>query len=213
MAAYAILIDGGFLKRKLGTAKDPATAEQIREFAEKLQAHPALRSKSLHRIYFYDALPFTDTKEMPLCAERINFGVTDVAIRNNKLIQAVTKYPFFATRLGETVFRGWQVKGHKLREKVAKIEITKDDIQPVIGQKGVDMRIGLDVASLVLKKIASVIVLVTGDSDFVPVMKFARREGAQLFLVTLGHGVRETLEEHADLMLELSDCESTAPPT
>jgi len=71
------------------------------------------------------------------------------------------------------------------------------------GQQCVDMHIGLDVASLTLNKIADVIVLVTGDSDFVPVMKFARREGAQLFLVTLGHGVRESLEKHADLLLDV----------
>ena len=40
------------------------------------------------------------------------------------------------------------------------------------------MRVGLDIASLTLKKQVEVIVLVTGDSDFVPAMKFARREGA-----------------------------------
>ena len=43
-----------------------------------------------------------------------------------------------------------------------------------------------------------------GDSDFVPAMKFARREGAQIFLVTLGHSVREEMLEHADLRLELA---------
>jgi uncharacterized LabA/DUF88 family protein len=64
------------------------------------------------------------------------------------------------------------------------------------------MRIGLDIASLTLKKIVHVIVLVTADSDFVPAMKFARREGAQLFLVTLGHGIRIGLREHADLVCD-----------
>jgi uncharacterized LabA/DUF88 family protein len=64
------------------------------------------------------------------------------------------------------------------------------------------MRIGLDIASLTLKKHAQVIVLVTADSDFVPAMKFARREGAQLVLVTLGHGVREGLREHADIVID-----------
>ena len=64
------------------------------------------------------------------------------------------------------------------------------------------MRVGLDIASLTLKKQVEVIVLVTGDSDFVPAMKFARREGAQLFLVTLGHKITDELREHADLALE-----------
>ena len=65
------------------------------------------------------------------------------------------------------------------------------------------MRIGLDIAALTLKKIAQIIVLVSGDSDFVPAMKFARREGAQLYLVTLGHGVRDSMLDHADLKIDL----------
>jgi uncharacterized LabA/DUF88 family protein len=42
---------------------------------------------------------------------------------------------------------------------------------------GCDMKIGLDIAWIALKKVADILVLVTGDSDFVPVMKFARKEG------------------------------------
>ena len=66
------------------------------------------------------------------------------------------------------------------------------------------MRVGLDIASLTLKKQVEVIVLVTGDSDFVPAMKFARREGVQLFLVCLGHRVTDEMREHADLLLQIA---------
>lgn len=65
------------------------------------------------------------------------------------------------------------------------------------------MRIGLDIAALTLKRQADVIVLVTGDSDFVPAMKFARREGAQLYLVPLGHSIKDSMREHSDLVLNL----------
>jgi len=34
-------------------------------------------------------------------------------------------------------------------------------------------------------------------------MKFARREGVQLYLVAMGHSVREPMYEHADLVLSL----------
>ena len=83
------------------------------------------------------------------------------------------------------------------------MSVTSDNLVPNVHQKGVDMRVGLDIASLTLKKQVEVIVLVTGDSDFVPAMKFARREGAQLFLVTLGHKVVDEMREHADLVLDL----------
>jgi hypothetical protein len=82
------------------------------------------------------------------------------------------------------------------------VQINADDLEPNIRQKGVDMRIGLDIASLTLKKHAQMIVLVTADSDFVPAMKFARRERAQLVLITLGRGIREGLKEHADIVIE-----------
>lgn len=59
-------------------------------------------------------------------------------------------------------------------------------------------------ASPTFKRHANVIVLVAADSDFVPAMKFARREGAQLLLVTLGHGIKEGMREHADLVIDTS---------
>lgn len=63
------------------------------------------------------------------------------------------------------------------------------------------MKIGLDVAWLSSKSIVERIVLVTADSDFIPPMKFARREGVQVILVTMGHlHVKNELKEHADEM-------------
>jgi uncharacterized LabA/DUF88 family protein len=100
--------------------------------------------------------------------------------------------------------RRWKVRSDKLPEHETTAIIRGDDIEPNIQQKGVDMRIGLDIAALTMKKHADAIVLVAGDSDFVPAMKFARREGAQLFLVTLGHAVRPEMHEHADLALQIA---------
>jgi uncharacterized protein (TIGR00288 family) len=74
------------------------------------------------------------------------------------------------------------LKKRALRSAASRIEIESVDFEPEIRQKGVDMRIGLDIASLTLKHHVQTIVLVTADSDFIPAMKFARREGAQLFL-------------------------------
>ena len=69
------------------------------------------------------------------------------------------------------------------------------------------MRIGLDIASLSLKDHVDVIVLVTGDSDFIPALKFARREGKQVILVTLGQGIRPEIYAHTDLCIEDSENE------
>jgi uncharacterized LabA/DUF88 family protein len=44
-------------------------------------------------------------------------------------------------------------------------------------QKGVDVRVGLDMARLALPETVGTIIMATGDSDFVPGFKFVRREG------------------------------------
>jgi uncharacterized protein (TIGR00288 family) len=72
------------------------------------------------------------------------------------------------------------------------------DFEPRFEQKGVDMRIGLDIARLALCNRIHAVVVVTGDSDFVPALKFARREGVRVYLDTMGHGVRRELKVHAD---------------
>ncbi|NOS88450.1 MAG: NYN domain-containing protein [Methylococcaceae bacterium] len=200
---YAILIDAGFLKRKLGSQENPATAEKIIDFAERLKRHEILQQMSLHRIYYYDSPPLTERVKVPLSTERMNFATTPLAKNNSALLQKLSHAPYFALRLGEVAFRGWKLNQKILNDSHETITISKDDLSPNITQKGVDMRIGLDIASLTLKKQAHVIVLVTGDSDFVPAMKFARREGAQLFLVCLGHEVKDDLIQHSDMSLKI----------
>jgi uncharacterized LabA/DUF88 family protein len=200
--SYAVLLDGGFLRRKLGTPKKPVDAASISAFTRRLCALPCLAGMRLHRIYFYDSRPLETVEERPLGGGSIDFGKSETAARNKSLQAALMKEPFFALRFGELYLEGWRLKRKVLQKPGPVLEIDAGAPEPNIRQKGVDMRIGLDIASLTLKKHARVIVLVTADSDFVPAMKFARREGAQLVLVTMGHGVRDGLKEHADLVIE-----------
>lgn len=71
-------------------------------------------------------------------------------------------------------------------------------VQLDLRQKGVDMRIGLDIASITLKRQASTIILIAGDADFVPAAKLARREGLQFILDPLWQSVADDLFEHID---------------
>jgi uncharacterized LabA/DUF88 family protein len=77
-------------------------------------------------------------------------------------------------------------------------DLSDDDFTPALRQKGVDMRIGLDIASITLKRQADVIILVSGDADFVPAAKLARREGVQFILDPLWQNVPRDLFEHID---------------
>lgn len=71
-------------------------------------------------------------------------------------------------------------------------------------QSGVDMRIGLDVASLAYERIVDQVVLIAGDSDFLPVAKVARRSGVDFLLDPMGHHVADSLKVQTDGIEDLS---------
>lgn len=200
---YAILLDGGFVKRKLGTKVKPASPEQIVALVEQITKQGCLRAHELHRVYYYDSKPLETVVNRPLHGGELDFGKQPIVGRMTSLLTNLSRAPFFALRLGELSFNGWNVRQRTLNTQAETITIREADLVPSITQKGVDMRLGMDIAALTLKSLVGIIVLVTGDSDFVPAMKFARREGAQVFLATLGHNVKESMREHSDLVLEI----------
>lgn len=200
---YAVLLDAGFLRYQLGKPGHPISAKEIETFVDKIKQRPELTGMRLHRIYFYDSKPLEGSDKNPLDGAKIDFGATEASSNNKSLHAHVSRLPYFSMRFGELYQEGWGLRKHFLRrQKGPEVKVTAADLRPIIKQKGVDMRIGLDIASLTLKKHAQVIVLATGDSDFIPAMKFARREGAQLVLIVQGKGVREGLREHADVVID-----------
>jgi len=77
-------------------------------------------------------------------------------------------------------------------------EVTDEDFVADFRQKGVDMRLGLDVSSLAYKQLVNQIVLMAGDADFVPAAKLARREGIDFVLDPMWADIRPDLFEHID---------------
>ena len=94
------------------------------------------------------------------------------------------------------------IKQDPLR-KLLKKEITVDDLTEKdfvldVKQKGVDMRIGVDISSLAFKHQVDRIILISGDSDFVPAAKQARREGIDFILDPMRSPIKDDLYEHID---------------
>lgn len=96
----------------------------------------------------------------------------------------------------------WAISPDKTKSllagKAALDDLTDDDVIYEARQKAVDMRIGLDIASLAFKRQVDQIVLVAGDSDFVPAAKLARREGIDFVLDPMWHTIKPDLYEHID---------------
>jgi len=120
---------------------------------------------------------------------------------NRRLQDTLAHSPDVAVRRGEIAFRGWKVRGETVDELKSHLrDLVESDLAPDIEQKGVDLRIGLDIAVLAFKRIVETVVIVTGDSDLVPAMKLARREGLRVYLDPMGNPVRASLTEHADFV-------------
>ena len=77
-------------------------------------------------------------------------------------------------------------------------DVGEGDVTLGLRQKGVDMRIGLDIASMSLKNQIDTAILVSGDSDFLPAAKLARREGVDFILDPMWQAVSPKLSEHID---------------
>ncbi len=171
---------------------------------QRILAHDTVKDLSLYRIFYYTAEPLAGKAAHPRSGKTIDFGASETFARNAQLIDKIENQPDVAVRRGTLVHQGWQIGRSAVKELTdgTKSTIAASDVVPKIQQKGVDMRIGLDIASLAIKRLVSTIVLVTGDSDLVPAMKLARREGLRVILDTVRSGqVRPELKIHADRVL------------
>lgn len=216
MTKTAILIDGGYLLKRLPTVcpqidnKDPkAVANCISRLvtshlkSQNKVIRAAHARSLLYRVFYYDALPYLGKSQLPISKSPIDYSKTDEATFRLGLFAELRRRANTAVRLGEVrKERSWvileQAQKQLLNGKKAIADLTDADFVPGLRQKAVDMRIGLDIASITLKKQADTIILVSGDADFVPAAKLARREGVKIMLDPLWRSVADDLYEHID---------------
>ena len=217
----AILLDGGYYLKRLPSLRQDIDASNPTEVAGSIgqlinghltQINEVYRCPNpqqlLYRCFFYDAWPYENKAHRPISKEPIDYSRSEVAKFRNKLLDLLRYEPNFALRMGEVIRPGdssWILKEDAqkrlLKGDIAVSDLRDNDFTANLRQKGVDMRIGLDIASLTLKKLVNIIVLVSGDSDFVPAARLARREGATVMLDPLRQTVASDLREHVDRII------------
>jgi len=158
---------------------------------------------TLYRILFYDCPPFEGKPNNPITGKAIDFSKTDLYTFRVKFYQELLKKRKIALRRGRLVSAGgWIIKPDPMKELLHRTkaisDLTENDVRYDLSQKGVDMRMGLDIASIAYKRLANKIILVTGDADFVPAAKLARREGIDVVLDPMWQPVSRDLFEHTD---------------
>jgi len=196
----AVLLDGGFVTWKLRERlKRFPTADEVREFALVCLDHS--KGEELFRIYFYDCEPFNGKKINPITRDTIDFTATPSYKFRKRFYEELACKDNIAFRKGELKWAGWKISDKAIEEMIKRTKTTpgSNDIFPDFIQKQVDMKIGLDVAWLSSKRIVDTIILVSGDADMIPAMKFARREGVRIVMVTLrNYSSKKDLQIHAD---------------
>jgi uncharacterized LabA/DUF88 family protein len=213
----AILIDGGYFLRRFPAcypSKNRQDAKEVAKTAFELALthlterrgkppYEVVIQYDLHRIFFYDCPPLTKKAHQPVSRRSIDFGKTPQAIFRQDLHDEIRCLRKMAIRLGHLSEQAeWILKEGRLQSLLSGQtnfkDLTDDDFRYDATQKGVDMRIGTDIATLAYKRNVDQIVLVAGDADFVPAAKLARREGLDFVLDPMWKAIHPSLNEHVD---------------
>ena len=208
----AILVDGGFYRRraqiKIGEKSAIERANELDNYCKRHLTERIGKDKKttheLYRIFYYDCPPMNKKIRHPFTDVEIDFGKSELNIWMTLFLDELKKHRKFALRLGKLsdTQACYNIRPNvtkKLcRGKLTWNDLTENDFAIQVDQKGVDMKIGLDIASLSYKKQVEQIVLISGDSDFVSAAKLARREGIDFVSDPLGAPIKPDLFEHID---------------
>jgi len=208
MGKAAILVDGAFYQKRAEAIYGKQTPEEKKrrliDHCWKHLKYKNVPDKELYRIFYYDCPPLDKKVQHPMTKQTINYKDTDQYKEGIAFLNLLRQERKVALRLGTTkgngsdfVIPSYVVK--KLYDGTLDFaDLKPNQLRLDVRQKGVDMRIGVDIASLAYKKQVDQIILIAGDSDFVPVAKVARREGIDFILDPMWNHISPDLEEHID---------------
>lgn len=185
MIKVAVLIDGGNLRvlvRKAGYVYDPDYIEKV--------AHACIApDETIFRFLYYDCAPYNGTTRRPVS------GTTQTFSGSDQWLRRLAQREFFAVREGVLKFRGYKPR----YIPISPAQLTDNDFKPDFEQKGVDMRIGLDIATYSGTRAVERIILATGDTDCIPAMKHGRKSGLQVAIVRFPNStIAPELLAHSD---------------
>lgn len=214
MATTAILVDGGFYrKRSKHLWGEKGSKERAEELEAYCKAHLRKKdngtSRQLYRIFYYDCAPVGRRSVYhPLTKKNVDLDKSSTYKWTIAFLNELRHRRKFALRLGKLSNQmHYNLRPEATKKLLAgklKLEdLTEDEFEFVSQQKGVDMRIGVDITSMAFKKQVNQIILIAGDSDFVPAAKLARREGIDFILDPMWTQISADLFEHIDGLMSM----------
>ncbi len=164
------------------------------DYIERIADACLLEEEFLLRILYYDCVPYKGSPKLPVSGKPSSFT------GSGEWIEELSAKPQFAVRFGVLKFRGFIPKKIPLSTST----LSDEDFKPRFEQKGVDMRLGLDIATYAANRSVERIILITGDTDCLPAMKLARTAGLQVVLIQFpGKTLAREVLSHSDFQRQV----------
>lgn len=145
---------------------------------------------------------FVDVQNMYYSAralydQRVDFGqILEEAAGGRQLVRAIA-YVIQADKSQEdTFFDALEERGFELRKK--------DLLEFSGGNKKGDWDVGLAIDVVTMVDKLDVVVIVSGDGDFAPLLRYVKMRGARAEVMSFGSSLSSDLLEQADAVFDLS---------
>lgn len=201
----AIIIDGAFYLERYNILFDSDWTEESGRAASTLHKMCRMHSEpgQLHRVFVYDCPPLRKRIRNPITDELVDFAESDSTQYRYSFHDDLKRMRKVALRMGTLVESNEWVLEPETTRRLLKGELSRsdlhaDDLRLDVQRLGIEARVGIDIATIALKRFVDRIVLVAGDAGFVPAAKLARREGIDVVLDPMWARVHPQLFEHID---------------
>lgn len=214
----AIMVDGPFFIRRIRQifpASVHYDAKLMADLVWRLSAaHLFERNqpkRHLFRIFFYDTPVFQHKVVLPISKQSIDLSKSREGVFRAAFQKQLQKKRKLAVKLGEPRdIENWKLTEDALADLLGK-RITVDDLAdedftPDIAPRGLELRMGVDLATLAYKKHVQQVVLLTGDGAFSSAAELLRHEGIDVVLDPMWQNIPEELFTYIDGL------RSTCPP-
>ncbi len=214
----AILVDGPFFIRRIRQIFPSSVHHDAKVMADLVwrlsAAHLFERNqpkRHLFRIYFYDTPVFTQRVTLPVSRQSIDLAKSKEGQFRAAFQRQLQRKRKLAVKLGETRDAdSWKLNEDALADllgkKISVDELADEDFTPDSHPKGIELRMGVDLASLAYKRQVQQVVLLTGDGAFSSAAELLRHEGIDVVLDPMWQNIPE------DLFSFIDGLRSTCPP-
>lgn len=215
----AILVDGPFFIRRIRQIFPSNVHYDAKVMADLVwrlsAAHLFERNqpkRHLFRIFFYDTPVHTQRVTLPVSRQSIDLSKSKEGQFRVAFQRQLQRKRKLAVKLGEPIeVSNWKLNEDALADLLGKRisvdDLVDEDFSPDANPRGIELRMGVDLATLAYKRQVQQVVLITGDGAFSSAAELLRHEGVDVVLDPMWQTISEELFSYIDGL------RSTCPPT